>query len=759
MNFIPVAIAYAIGVYLSDYVETALLPAVLAFCMLLLYLLRRLIRKPLSFTPVVVAFIVAFAACNAVLARNFAFSPIHGFYDSNAEITGVVCDMPYQNGDITRYIVYTNQITADTTTTPVKLKILVNSNASFKCGDKVKIYGQIKKLRAKNGKFDMNSAKYYGSRGIQARINAKTMFKTAAPVHCYLPQYAVNLIRSHIADTIYRYDKGDYAHALVAVTTGNKNNFSEEYDRILHRTGMKHLYYPVFVHIMLISSFVALFKYKIKKRSRDLMLCCLLAGYLLFNSANPVALKNSAIIALAALCRIKFGTYSLSDITAFVVLCIGIFNPLMLFDSGLVISVSAMIVLNCFLSLNSSKKRLVRILWRSFLLIVINFPIIAYFFHQVYLYSFLASFIFIPINMVVLLLSPLYFINCLFGTPYPMAYLIRICVTIMLKLPYLVDKLPLKNVAFSVSIPFMAAWYSAAAMLYYRRKKKPMRAHVCTAVSAALFLSCAVGAVRDSKELQIHIINVGQGDAAMIRRPYSGNIILIDGGGAPPYSDYNIGEHVFLPYLYGEGVNLVQAAFVSHYHKDHVEGIIAALKNIRVYHLFMPDVLPDNEYRKQLEEAAAKQDTKIHYISEDSSFRIGDIRVKITVPHEYTRISKDENNTSLMIELQYGKFNALFTGDMTRLAEHNLLQYGDVPQADVLKLAHHGSKSANSQAMLERINPKFTAIGVGENNTYHFPSEEVLRRLDGRAVFRTDLNGDIVFCAAKNGAVRAKNYQ
>ena len=105
----------------------------------------------------------------------------------------------------------------------------------------------------------------------------------------------------------------------------------------------------------------------------------------------------------------------------------------------------------------------------------------------------------------------------------------------------------------------------------------------------------------------------------------------------------------------------------------------------------MPDSMPESELRAEAEEAARNAGTDIYYISEDTrvSFKNG-ITVEAIVPDERTRMSDDENDTSLLLNISYGDINCLFTGDMTALAENSLLLKNRAPQAEILKVAHHG---------------------------------------------------------------------
>ena len=129
--------------------------------------------------------------------------------------------------------------------------------------------------------------------------------------------------------------------------------------------------------------------------------------------------------------------------------------------------------------------------------------------------------------------------------------------------------------------------------------------------------SYVIGEVISINNVEITFVNVGQGDGAVIQAPYRFNV-LIDGGGGNSYSDYNPGEKVYLDYLETEGITKADSAFVSHYHQDHVQGIIAAMENIKVRNLFLPDNMEGSEWRSALENTARENGTTVHYISQET---------------------------------------------------------------------------------------------------------------------------------------------
>ena len=183
-----------------------------------------------------------------------------------------------------------------------------------------------------------------------------------------------------------------------------------------------------------------------------------------------------------------------------------------------------------------------------------------------------------------------------------------------------------------------------------------------------------------------------------------------------------------------------------------MQGIIAAVENIDVRNLFMPDEMEGSEWRTKLERAAKKRGTKIHYISEETLIRYNNgMTVRVIPPAPLTRISDDENDTTYIYLVEYGGFSAMFTGDMSAFAEKALLNVGKVPHADLLKVAHHGSDSSTSKEWVQAVAPKWAVISLGEDNEYGFPNDEVIENLGDTDIYRTDYDGDIRFVIEEDG--------
>jgi len=239
-----------------------------------------------------------------------------------------------------------------------------------------------------------------------------------------------------------------------------------------------------------------------------------------------------------------------------------------------------------------------------------------------------------------------------------------------------------------------------------------------------------------SPRLEVDFLDVGQGDATLIKIP-AGPIILIDGG---PDNKVlrRLGEN--LPF-YERQIDFI---ILSHYHDDHAAGLVEILKRYKVRNLIYAAAIPSSSILKEIGLAAQAQ--KITPLALGNEARISwgeDCFLDLLNP---TSLGvKDDPNNSLVVKLDCRSQKFLFTGDDSATVEKALLSSGRDLRTDVFKAAHHGSNSANSEIFLNAVSPRLLVISVGADNRFGHPSPKILERAVslGIKIKRTDHDGDI----------------
>ncbi len=254
-------------------------------------------------------------------------------------------------------------------------------------------------------------------------------------------------------------------------------------------------------------------------------------------------------------------------------------------------------------------------------------------------------------------------------------------------------------------------------------------------------LVAAPAALRTNADgLSLHFLDVGQGDAAVLRTP-AGHWIAIDAG--PADERFNAGRQVVAPFLARRGVDHLAMLVVSHAHRDHVGGAGALTAVTHVGTVLEPgEPFDDAFYLDWLERLAGKQ---VPWITAVAGMRWELDGVSFEVLHppgEWLGRGLDLNEDSVVLLVRYGDFTALFTGDAGLPAE--AIWQEQVGAVDLLKVGHHGSAGATGDEMLARIGARVAVISSGRNR-YGHPAPATLQRLPGAAVqiWRTDQEGTV----------------
>lgn len=248
-------------------------------------------------------------------------------------------------------------------------------------------------------------------------------------------------------------------------------------------------------------------------------------------------------------------------------------------------------------------------------------------------------------------------------------------------------------------------------------------------------------------ELEMTAIDVGQGDSILVVFP-DGRRMLVDGGGIPAFGGHaraqlDIGEDVVAPYLWERSIRSVDVVAVSHAHDDHIGGLAALAGDFHPKEIWT-GVIPENPLWDAVRAKAVENHTKITALQAPACFSYGGAEIQVLAPMaEYVPENTPKNNDSLVMRIRYGQRSFLLTGDVERPIEQWMLTNNEVATTDVLKVAHHGSKTSSTEEFLGAVSPLFAVISVGDGNSYGHPNRDVLNRLaqHGAVVRRTDTDG------------------
>jgi competence protein ComEC len=248
-------------------------------------------------------------------------------------------------------------------------------------------------------------------------------------------------------------------------------------------------------------------------------------------------------------------------------------------------------------------------------------------------------------------------------------------------------------------------------------------------------------------ELELTAIDVGQGDSLLVVFP-DGRRMLMDGGGIPAFgriarSQLDIGEDVVAPYLWERGIRSLDVIAVSHAHDDHIGGLPALVADFRPREIWT-GATPDDPTWSRVRANAAKVGAKIVPMEAGKRFKFGGGEIDVLAPPaNYIPADTPKNNDSLVVRVAYGRRSFLLSGDVERPIEREMFDAGELRPTDVLKVAHHGSRTSSTEEFLDAVHPAFAVISAGFENSYGHPHPAIVERLAEHhaAILRTDRDG------------------
>ncbi|MBB5265348.1 competence protein ComEC [Catenibacillus scindens] len=241
--------------------------------------------------------------------------------------------------------------------------------------------------------------------------------------------------------------------------------------------------------------------------------------------------------------------------------------------------------------------------------------------------------------------------------------------------------------------------------------------------------------VDTNPETIVHFIDVGQGDSILIES--GGQTMLIDAG-------TNESGAEVLNYLKAQQITHLDWVIGTHPHEDHIGGLDDIILAVDTDRVMMPPKEHTTKTFEDVLDAVMEKDLSLTEPVIGDTYPLGDARFTVLGPAK--DYGDDLNNWSVVLLLTCGDTSFLFTGDAEVEAEEDILASGLAIDADVLKVAHHGSDTSTSDAFLSAVSPDYAVISVGQDNDYGHPCQVTLDRLEtaGADIFRTDLMGTVI---------------
>lgn len=243
--------------------------------------------------------------------------------------------------------------------------------------------------------------------------------------------------------------------------------------------------------------------------------------------------------------------------------------------------------------------------------------------------------------------------------------------------------------------------------------------------------------------LELDFIDVGQGDAILLKTP-QGKFMLIDGGGS---SFYDVGRTTLLPYLHRRGIRELSLLINSHPDNDHLQGVETVAEEIPVKSIAVPASLANCPAYRSLQTIAVQSRIPVLTLEAGQEINLEKgLKIKVLHPRGKNFMKNNNNNQSVVLRISYGDFSALFTGDIEEEAMRAVLEAGQMTSSSLVKVPHHGSKGSLLTEFYQQVQPQYAIISVGSNNLFGHPHPATLAMLKQQniKILRTDQAGAII---------------
>ncbi|MEN8212524.1 MAG: DNA internalization-related competence protein ComEC/Rec2, partial [Thermodesulfobacteriota bacterium] len=560
---------------------------------------------------------------------------------------------------------------------------------------------------------------------------------------------------------------------MASLITGKKEIISLEIRDLFSKAGISHLLAISGLHLSIVSLlffsiFYRLFSFvpallisgKSKKIAGILSIVPLIL-YGVFTGFSPSCQRALIMIIVLIFSLIREKEKDIISSLSFAGILILIMDPAALFSISFQLSFSAVVFIIYGASLLKHYSLMLHNnIWSKLGLMVFitlfaglgTSPLTAHYFNVVSTIGLVSNLIAIPVLGFIVLPLGLVCLVLFSWLPAFAGFIIQVCsqlILFLMKFAQLLVYLP-----FSWSRAITLQWleivaiyigFSALFLILKGYKKSSIAVLVLSFLLViSNFVNISSNKMSDNN-LQVTMIDVGQGSSTLIQTP-GGKNILVDGGGFSDISTFDTGRYIIAPFLWKKRIKTIDYVILTHPESDHLNGLLFILDNFSVKTLIKNSDSRDAITYDTMMKICKKHNIKIYNpLEHDKNFDINSVKLRFFDSSKEIFLY-NLNNNSLVFKLVYNNFSMLFPGDILKQREKNLSRLTGIDlHSDVILAPHHGSASSSTKVFLEKVSPASVIISCGWHNRYGFPDDKVLKRYNamGINIFRTDENGAV----------------
>lgn len=645
-------------------------------------------------------------------------------------------------------------------------KILINIKMSqnipsIKYGDSLYIEGEFKQPEEARNYKGYNYKQYLKTKKIIGTVELEKAKILKSSNGSF-----IHNIQKYIRDTINGTLTDEEGNLLLAILLGDKDKLSEDIQESFKTSNLSHMLAVSGAHVsyIILGLTYVLQNSIIGKKNGKIVCIIFLLFFMAITNFTPSVTRACIMAILTLFSGIvyrKSDVYTNISVAALITL---IFNPYSLLDLGFQLSYGGTIGIIIFIKRIQEKKsnsKVINYIKQMALVSVyaniIIIPIMMYHFNTVSLTFIISNIMASPILGIIVITGFLFIIASITVKPLTrlIAIFIKPILSILIKISQICSKLPFSSILVVTPYIFNVISYYAI-ILYCIKSKKNNKCKIIICLLIVLILINFIIYIFPQK-LRIFFIDVGQGDSTLIITPDK-KTVLIDGGGS---DSFDVGEKVLLPYLLDRRILKIDYILISHFDTDHCGGILTIMEKVKVKNIIISEQAEHSENYERFKKLMINKKIRLIEVKKGDKIKIGRYsEFKILFPPSRLLSENPLNNNSIVAQFNYNNFKMLFTGDIEKLAEQQILKTEKAEiRADILKVAHHGSKTSSIPEFIKAVRPKIALIGVGKNNTFGHPNQQTIKNLENIKcrIYRTDLQGEIIIKIDQKGRMNAKS--
>jgi len=645
-------------------------------------------------------------------------------------------------------------------------KILINIKMSqdipsIKYGDSLYIEGEFKQPEEARNYKGYNYKQYLKTKKIIGTVELEKAKILKSSNGSF-----IHNIQKYIKDTINGTLTDEEGNLLLAILLGDKDKLSEDIQERFKTSNLSHMLAVSGAHVsyIILGLTYVLQNSIIGKKNEKIVCIIFLLFFMAITNFTPSVTRACIMAVLTLFSGIiyrKSDVYTNISVAALITL---IFNPYNLLDLGFQLSYGGTIGIIIFIKRIQEKKSNSKVInyIKQMALVsiyanIIIIPIMMYHFNTVSFTFIISNIMASPILGIIVITRFLFIIASITVKPLTrlIAIFIKPILSILIKISQICSKLPFSNILVVTPYMFNVISYYAI-ILYCIKSKKNNKCKIIICLLIVLILINFIIYIFPQK-LRIFFIDVGQGDSTLIITPDK-KTVLIDGGGS---DSFDVGEKVLLPYLLDRRILKIDYVLISHFDTDHCGGILTIMEKVKVKNIIISEQAEHSENYERFKKLMIHKKIRLIEVKKGDKIKIGRYsEFKILFPTSRLLSENPLNNNSIVAQFNYNNFKMLFTGDIEKLAEQQILKAEKAEiRADILKVAHHGSKTSSIPEFIKAVKPKIALIGVGKNNTFGHPNQQTIKNLENIKcrIYRTDLQGEIIIKIDQKGRMNVKS--